>query len=517
MLCRVDPFRYKNIYPFEHSRVKLESLCDDNSDYINASFVQPQGTTRRYIATQGPSEDTYRDFWNMVWEQGVRVILMITKQFEAGHNKCGRYWESRAYGNLKLQAVSQVGGDDAMPAGDGQTGFDFGFKFETPARAEPPEIAGNIKRRFTLANTDYPSDPPREIVQIQCTAWPDHDVPDDPHVLLDLMRTVDASVEELCGADDIHARDRQDFPPVVVHCSAGVGRSGSYILVDAISDGLRRERRAARAGRDIPAADSDHSGIYLHAPGRVDTPETFDTFASREGSEDSGLAAPSSIAGSGTGSGVGSSGKSVTFLDVPTVVTPEISDEPLSGKFADQSKIPENGRTPGLTSNEPKSYMDAGGGGMEVDTPHRPASRAHSEGYVRPDIPPPIPENRSLDFSSAGFTQHRGSVGTDFDSDTDRPRRPSLISAGASSSGVSESSRYVSLVVSPHPLNVTSVPSALPDPSPLSKSAQRHFSPTPLSDLAGPSPIAVVLEGMREQRMSLVQSLRQYLFVHRGE
>ena len=68
--------RYKNIWPYDFSRVRLATATEDESDYINASFVQPRGTSRRYIATQGPLDATYRDFWAVVWEQGVRVIVM---------------------------------------------------------------------------------------------------------------------------------------------------------------------------------------------------------------------------------------------------------------------------------------------------------------------------------------------------------------------------------------------------------------------------------------------------------
>ena len=68
--------RYKNIWPYDFSRVKLDSPPDKDSDYINASYVQPRGTARKYIATQGPLDATYSDFWTLVWEQGVRVIVM---------------------------------------------------------------------------------------------------------------------------------------------------------------------------------------------------------------------------------------------------------------------------------------------------------------------------------------------------------------------------------------------------------------------------------------------------------
>lgn len=68
--------RYKNIWPYDFARVRLGDLAEGDSDYINASFVQPRGTTRRYIATQGPLDATYRDFWTLVWEQNVHVIVM---------------------------------------------------------------------------------------------------------------------------------------------------------------------------------------------------------------------------------------------------------------------------------------------------------------------------------------------------------------------------------------------------------------------------------------------------------
>lgn len=68
--------RYKNIWPYDFSRVRLVTPCEDESDYINASYIQPRGTSRRYIATQGPLDATFRDFWTLIWEQDVRVIVM---------------------------------------------------------------------------------------------------------------------------------------------------------------------------------------------------------------------------------------------------------------------------------------------------------------------------------------------------------------------------------------------------------------------------------------------------------
>lgn len=235
--------RYKNIWPFDYSRVRLGTPTEDNSDYINASFVQPRGTTRRYIATQGPLDATYCDFWTLVWEQNVRVIVMLTKQFEGGQLKCGNYWQEHEYGELHLRLVSQVGGDDhAAPAV--QSGFDFGN-----TSAMPSNPGGNIHRTFHLWHNRFPNQPPRIITQIQCVDWPDFDVPESPEILLGLMKDVDKAVSTtgLSGCGE----DRCTFPPVLVHCSAGVGRTGSYILVDAISDALRRE---IRGSQDVTAS-----------------------------------------------------------------------------------------------------------------------------------------------------------------------------------------------------------------------------------------------------------------------
>ena len=204
--------RYKNIWPYDYSRVRLNTPDDDEGDYINASFVQPRGTARRYIATQGPMDSTFRDFWTLIWEQQVSVIVMLTKQFEGGLVKCGNYWDQEQYGPFRVSLVSQTGGEDKKP--DASTGFDFGMSFNSPGASEAPPPQ-NIRRVFTLTRSDRPSEPARKIVQVQCTAWPDFDVPDTPDILVDLMRDVDEASNETAPAN---AEDRADCPPVLVHC-----------------------------------------------------------------------------------------------------------------------------------------------------------------------------------------------------------------------------------------------------------------------------------------------------------
>jgi protein-tyrosine phosphatase len=174
------------------------------------------------------------------------------------------------YGDLRLQFVSQTGGDDkALGA---SAGFDFGVAALAP-QAESDRPQTNIKRTFKLWHKDSPANV-RTVSQIQCVAWPDFDVPESPEILLRLMCDVDEAVEELCGG----GVDRCSIPPVLVHCSAGIGRTGSYILADAVTDGLRRERRDAPLKRPplVTAPESQASMPQVVSPTRVKTPEKMD-------------------------------------------------------------------------------------------------------------------------------------------------------------------------------------------------------------------------------------------------
>ncbi|KAL1411615.1 hypothetical protein Q8F55_002579 [Vanrija albida] len=385
--------RYKNIWPYDFSRVRLGTPGDDDSDYINASFVQPPGTTRRYIATQGPLDTTYRDFWTLVWEQQVHVIVMLTKQYEAGLLKCGKYWDTQQYGDLNLQMVSETGGDDNHQA-------PTGFNFEAPQQAGSANSAvlPNIKRTFKLWHNGQKDQPPRTITQIQCVEWPDWDVPDSPEVLLNLMRDVDKAVCEQSSFAD--ATDRCDYPPVLVHCSAGVGRTGSYILVDAVADGLRREYRKTH---DSVSSEASNLSTKLPVSGlKLDSPPPAD-------------------------------GKPAHFLSPgilegkpPIVASPADGAAPLSEA-------------------------------MEVDPDHHPQSlSALAEAIVEEP--------------------------TDF-----KLHQPPAMNAALSD---------------------------LDAPLPVTSSHVPHTVTRPLANLT--EPIMDVLRAMRVQRMSLVQSLRQFIFAHRA-
>lgn len=179
-------------------------------------------------------------------------MCRLTKQYEAGSIKCGSYWTDGSYGPLQLQLLSTAGGEDASEKA--VSGFDFHVGTDKPTTGTP-----NIHRTFLLSHAEYPNVPPRKITQIQCVTWPDFDVPEDPHTLLGLVKEVDQASEEMAADAE---EDQSHRPPVLVHCeqislrtsplltpnlslgSAGVGRTGSYIVVDAMLDALRREHHA---------------------------------------------------------------------------------------------------------------------------------------------------------------------------------------------------------------------------------------------------------------------------------
>ncbi|XP_012286933.1 tyrosine-protein phosphatase non-receptor type 2 isoform X2 [Orussus abietinus] len=187
--------RYRDVAPYDHTRITLrKGPCD----YINANLVQMERAHRKYILTQGPLSSTAGHFWLMVWEQNSKAVLMLNKVIEKNQVKCHQYWP--------LEGSS----DHTMMFPD------VGLKVENISKTESPHYT-----RRTLRLTDVESGESREILHFHYTTWPDFGVPQSPTAFLQFLTDVRQS-----GALN------QGIGPPVVHCSAGIGRSGTFCLVD---------------------------------------------------------------------------------------------------------------------------------------------------------------------------------------------------------------------------------------------------------------------------------------------
>uniref|UniRef100_A0A8C7X4P2 protein-tyrosine-phosphatase n=1 Tax=Oryzias sinensis TaxID=183150 RepID=A0A8C7X4P2_9TELE len=189
--------RYNNILPYDSTRVKLSYVDDDPcSDYINASYIPGNNFRREYIATQGPLPGTKDDFWKMVWEQNVHNVVMVTQCVEKGRVKCDHYWpfdqDPLYYGDLIVQMLSES------------------------------VLSEWTIREFRICSEEQLSFS-RLVRQFHYTVWPDHGIPDNTQSLIQFVRTVRDYVNRSPGSG-----------PTVVHCSAGVGRSGTFIVLDRV-------------------------------------------------------------------------------------------------------------------------------------------------------------------------------------------------------------------------------------------------------------------------------------------
>ncbi|KAI0097863.1 hypothetical protein GGR51DRAFT_458641 [Nemania sp. FL0031] len=288
-LCGVEKGgknRYKDILPFEHARVRLASTRAGACDYINASHIQASRSHKRYIAAQGPLPATFEDFWSVVWDQDVRVIVMLTAEHEGGQLKCHPYWNGREFGPIKLKPLSEekVSLDmdkhmlDSNPASSTTGNSEAGRRrantttvFESPNPQKQQQSQGDthyvIIRKFAMSHVARPFEPIREITHLHYPSWPDFGAPAQPSHLLALvelanlmqgsMHPVNAkSATSVTAEQSMSWSDEPESEakarPLLVHCSAGCGRTGTFCTVDSVIDMLKRQRLAStkRTRRD---------------------------------------------------------------------------------------------------------------------------------------------------------------------------------------------------------------------------------------------------------------------------
>jgi netrin-G3 ligand len=198
--------RFPDKLPNELGRVRLRFGPKPGSDYINASFIDGyDGKKDAYIAAQGPVEVSVGRFWSMVWEYGLHTIVMLTQCVEAGKIKCVQYWPEKLHDSVT-----------------------FDEKFHVTYSSNMPFAEYEI-RKFKLQNLTEANSRQRTITQLHYTAWPDHGVPDNVMSLIAFIRHV----------RKLHPVFHQQ--PLLVHCSAGVGRTGTLILLDIIMQQMKTE------------------------------------------------------------------------------------------------------------------------------------------------------------------------------------------------------------------------------------------------------------------------------------
>lgn len=465
--------RYNNIWTYEHSRIRCAGPCD----YLNGSYLEPGrafGSRRRYIATQAPLPSTFATFWQVVWQQNVRTICMVTREFESGRVQSHNYWKEIEYGGMNLQVVEEVTLDargkevKTTTSEDHTSGGNF-FPVTDCGKDGGTASASTIKRRFALSKEGET----RYIVHLQFVAWPDFSIPDNAEGILDYIHM--ANKEQHRAEVELQkSSSNSEVGPLVVHCSAGVGRTGTYVVIDSVLDALRRARRG---DRHLGEADVWDDLVAIGELGEEDGVKDV-TMASESSSKPNPLAVPISLPR-----------KSLKR---------ELSPSAMDVDSADY----------GQTGTSPTQFNSNG------------AARHGSS-------PPPLRRGRSDDIDEAS-TLSLSSLKSTF---TFSPPASSLTSPPSSGldtpSGAMDNMRIAWDSSSPHtPIKMKQIKSAHAKGQDLATSSinsQSIFAAMPINTMTNQAAIdgsmdlvQQAVETIREQRMSTVQTARQFVFAYRA-
>ena len=253
-----DKNRYKDILPFEHSRVRSK-MHESLGDYINASHIKSNFARGQFIACQAPTPATFEDLWRVVWEQKSRLIVMLTAESEGGQLKAHPYWTSGDYGDFRVKLLNEE--DRALYSDDKP-------KIQRTSSNAGPSQKPQMHRRHTdipekeplrvnirlleLQNTSHSNLAPIQITQVQLCSWPDTGTtvrPADILSLIDLCNDVEHQYRPELTKGPLSPNE--DYGPKIVHCSAGCGRTGTFCTVAVVLDILKKEAQATTGGPDI--------------------------------------------------------------------------------------------------------------------------------------------------------------------------------------------------------------------------------------------------------------------------
>ncbi|KAL1913107.1 phosphotyrosine-specific ptp2-like protein [Sporothrix stenoceras] len=306
--------RYKDILPFDHARVRLQGRAAGDCDYVNASHLRASRSNKRYIASQAPLPATFSDFWSMIWDEDVRVIVMLTAESEGGQIKCHPYWKNNEYGKVTLRLLSEkkvsLEADKHRPnstasgstasSNNNSTAAESGrrraqtlvssertddgagsfFGQANSANSSSSDAPFVYIRKFALSHRGHAFSPMREVTQLHYPSWPDFGTPAKPSHLLALVELANATqraaspptdipqgmtkttsmpvvqaaagsspsnagkIESLLSSPWYGEPENNPAPrPMLVHCSAGCGRTGAFCTVDSVVDMLKRQNQ----------------------------------------------------------------------------------------------------------------------------------------------------------------------------------------------------------------------------------------------------------------------------------
>ncbi|NXB68984.1 PTPRJ phosphatase, partial [Struthidea cinerea] len=219
--------RYNNVLPYDISRVKLSNQSSGAGDYINANYMPGYNSKKAFIAAQGPLPNTIEDFWRMIWEKSIYSIVMLTKCVEQARTKCEQYWpekQPKSYGDIIVTMVSEV----VLPEW--------------------------TIRDFTVEKSNTPES--HTVRQFHFTSWPDHGVPETTDLLINFRHLV----------HEYNSQNPMDSP-TLVHCSAGVGRTGTFIAIDRLIQQMEMENTV-----DVYGVVYD---LRMHRPLMVQTEDQY--------------------------------------------------------------------------------------------------------------------------------------------------------------------------------------------------------------------------------------------------